>query len=97
MTSAILSKTTLRKSSVNSGVFLKTRQSGARPGIYHVYEYGPAEQRVQLILVDGRWNLDKQNMSAKGSYLGEETVGMAGGRSAKTGTVANHLFRRSGD
>ncbi|HCI91531.1 MAG TPA: hypothetical protein DHV60_03135 [Verrucomicrobiales bacterium] len=43
-----------------------------RDGIYRAHEYGPADKRVQIILLDGRWNLDKQNTTEKDSYLGAE-------------------------
>lgn len=41
-------------------------------GIYRAHEYGPAGKRVQVILLDGRWNLDKKNPAAMDSYLGAE-------------------------
>ncbi|QTN32448.1 alkaline phosphatase family protein [Akkermansiaceae bacterium] len=42
-----------------------------REGIYRAVEYGSAGQRVQVILLDGRWHLDQANPAEKGSYLGE--------------------------
>jgi len=44
----------------------------SRPGIHQAVEYGPADKRVQVILLDGRWNLDQQNPGQKDSYLGAE-------------------------
>ena len=43
-----------------------------RSGIYRAHEYGPENQRVQIILLDGRWNLDKRNPKDPDSYLGAE-------------------------
>ena len=44
----------------------------AREGIYRCVEYGQPGKKVQMILLDGRWFLDKENMEAKDSYLGKE-------------------------
>jgi alkaline phosphatase D len=41
-----------------------------REGIYRAVEYGGANQRVQVILLDGRWHLDQANPNAVDSYLG---------------------------
>ena len=43
-----------------------------REGIYRCVEYGKPGKKVQMILLDGRWFLDKQNMEAADSYLGKE-------------------------
>ena len=42
-----------------------------REGIYRAMEYGTPDQRVQVILVDGRWHLDQANPQAEDSYLGK--------------------------
>lgn len=42
-----------------------------RDGIYRAYEYGQSGQRVQVILLDGRWFLDQKNLDKPGAYLGE--------------------------
>ena len=44
----------------------------SRNGIYRAVEYGPADKRVQIILLDGRWNLNKRKPRQKDSYLGAE-------------------------
>lgn len=41
-----------------------------RDGIYRALEYGPSDQRVQVILLDGRWFLDQQHADQKDAYLG---------------------------
>lgn len=41
-----------------------------RPGIYRALEYGPAQRRVQVILLDGRWFLNQQDQAASDAYLG---------------------------
>ena len=43
-----------------------------REGIYQAVEFGKPGKRVQMILLDGRWFLDKQDREAKDSYLGRE-------------------------
>lgn len=42
-----------------------------REGIYRCVEYGHPGRKVQMILLDGRWFLDKQNPGAEDSYLGK--------------------------
>lgn len=42
-----------------------------REGIYRAMEYGAADQRVQVILLDGRWHLDQADPQAADSYLGK--------------------------
>lgn len=43
-----------------------------REGIYRCVEYGKPGRKVQMILLDGRWFLDKQEPEARDSYLGKE-------------------------
>ena len=42
-----------------------------REGIYRALEYGQPGRKVQMILLDGRWFLDKKKPQAKDSYLGK--------------------------
>jgi alkaline phosphatase D len=43
----------------------------SRDGIYQALEYGPEKQRVQVVLLDGRWNLNNKNTKDPDSYLGK--------------------------
>lgn len=57
------------------GKFWKVPKDSAfwdREGIYRAVEFGKPGRRVQMIMLDGRWFLDKKNEQAKDSYLGKE-------------------------
>ncbi|MDX1679829.1 MAG: alkaline phosphatase D family protein [Akkermansiaceae bacterium] len=56
------------------GRFWKIPESStfwSREGIYRAHEYGKPGKRVQVVLLDGRWHLDKANARQPDSYLGK--------------------------
>ena len=64
-----------KESKAAFGKFWQVPETSAfweREGIYRAVEFGKAGKRVQVILLDGRWFLDKKNPNAKDSYLGRE-------------------------
>ena len=64
-----------RESKAAFGEFWKVPEASAfwgREGIYRAVEFGEPGRRVQMILLDGRWFLDKQDRDAGDSYLGRE-------------------------